>query len=120
MINDYLEIRNSEGMPKLVDSTIALNFLLSAKTGVRNCAIALTEAVTPEVRNVLKQQLDSAIDMHEKIYKLMINKKWFHPYNLNEQFKMDMESSNTVVQIAGYNLFPCDTSRLGMFATPEK
>lgn len=120
MIKDYLEIRNAEGMPKLVDSTIALNFLLSAKTGVRNCAIALTEAVTPEVRVTLKKQLDSAIDLHEKIYKLMMDKKWFHPYNLNEQFKMDAESSQTTVQIAGLNLFPGDTSRLGTFATPEK
>jgi spore coat protein CotF len=120
MINDYLEIRSSEGMAKLVDSTVALSFLLNAKTGVRNCAIALTEAITPEVRNVLKKQLDSAIDMHEKVYKLMIDKKWFHPYNLNEQFKMDIESSNITSQLAGLNLFPGDTSRLGMFATPEK
>lgn len=120
MINDYLEIRNSEGMPKLVDSTVALSFLLFAKTGVRNCAIALTEAATPEVRNVLKEQLNAAIDLHERIYKLMMDKKWFHPYNLDEQFRMDMESSATAVQIAGYNLFPGDTSRLGMFATPEK
>lgn len=120
MINDYLEIRNSEGMPKLVDSTIALNFLLNAKTGVRNCAIALTEASTPEVRDALKKQLNSALDMHEKIYKLMMDKGWFHPYNLDEQFKMDIESSNITSQLARLNLFPGDTSRLGMFTTPEK
>jgi spore coat protein CotF len=120
MINDYLEIRNSEGMPKLVDSTIALNFLLTAKTGVWNCAAALTEAATPEVRAVMKEQLDSAIDLHERIYKLMMEKKWFHPYNLSEQFKMDAESSQAAVQIAGYSLFPGDTGRKGMFATLDK
>jgi similar to spore coat protein len=48
MINDYLEIRNAEGMPKLVDATMSTAFLLNAKNGVRNCAIALTEAATPE------------------------------------------------------------------------
>lgn len=37
MINDYLEVRSAEGMPDLADSTIALDFLLAAKTGVRNC-----------------------------------------------------------------------------------
>lgn len=107
-------------MPKLVDSSIALNFLLNAKTGARNCAIALTEAATPEVRAAFKRQLDSALDMHEKIYKLMMNKKWFHPYNLDEHFIIDMESSQTTVQIAGLILFPGYTGRLGTFATPEK
>lgn len=120
MINDYLEIRNAEGMPKLVDSNMALTFLLNAKNGVRNCAIALTEASTPEVRSILRGQLDTAINMHEEISTLMINKGWFHPIDLDKQFQMDMESSQTVVQIASLDLFPGDTSRLGMFATPEK
>lgn len=120
MINDYLEIRNAEGMPKLVDATMALAFLLNAKSGVRNCAIALTEAATQEVRVELQKQLESAIDMHEEISNMMINKGWFHPYNLNKQFQMDIESSHTAAQIAGLDLFPGDTSRLGMFATPEK
>lgn len=40
MINDYLEIRNAEGMPKLVDANMSLGFLLNAKSGVKklcNC-----------------------------------------------------------------------------------
>jgi similar to spore coat protein len=120
MINDYLEIRNAEGMPKLLDSTIALDFLLAAKTGVRNCAFALSEAATPEVRTVLRNQLESAINLHEEVSQLMINKGWFHPNNPNEQFKMDLEMSTTATQIVSMDLFPGDTSRLGMFATPEK
>jgi spore coat protein CotF len=120
MINDYLELRNAEGMPKLVDGTMSLGFLLNAKSGVRNCAIALTEAATPEVRTLLHKQLDDALNMHEEISNLMINKGWFHPTNLDKQFQMDMESSQTAVQIASLDLFPGDTSRLGSFATPEK
>ncbi len=120
MINDYLEIRNSEGMPKLVDGTMSLGFLLNAKSGVRNCAIALTEAVTPEVRKFLQKELYDAIDTHEEIYKLMIKKRWFHPINLDKQFQMDMEASKTAVQIASLDLFPGDTSRIGTFSTPEK
>jgi similar to spore coat protein len=120
MINDYLEVRNAEGMPKLVDSNMSLAFLLNAKSGVRNCAIALTEASTPEARSILRGQLDTAINMHEEISTLMINKGWFHPIDLDKQFQMDMESSQTVVQIASLDLFPGNTSRLGMFATPEK
>jgi spore coat protein CotF len=120
VINDYLELRNAEGMPKLVDATMALTFLLNAKSGVRNCAIALTEAITPEVRTTLRIQLDNALNLHEEISNMMINKGWFHPINLDKQFQMDMESSQTAVQIASLDLFPGDTSRLGTFATPEK
>jgi len=120
MINDYLEVRNSEGMPKLVDATMALSFLLSAKSAVRNCAFALGEAATSEVRTVLRNQLDNAINMHEEISNMMIEKGWFYPNDLKKQFQMDIESSQTVCQIASLNLFPGDTSRLGTFATPEK
>jgi spore coat protein CotF len=120
MINDYLELRNAEGMPKLVDASMSLTFLLNAKNGVRNCAIALTEAATPEVRSILRSQLHNAINMHEEISDLMIKKGWFHPINLDKQFQMDLESSQTAVQIASLDLFPGDTSRLGTFATPEK
>ena len=120
MINDYLEIRNAEGMPKLVDATMSLGFLLNAKSGVRNCAIALAEAATPDVRIFLQKQLEDAINMHEEISNLMINKGWLHPINLDKQFQMDIESSETAVQIASLDLFPGDTSRIGTFATPEK
>lgn len=120
MINDYLEIRNAEGMPKLVDATMSLGFLLNAKSGVRNCAIALTEAATPEVRIFLQNQLYSAINMHEEISNLMIKKGWLHPINLDKQFQMDLESSQIATQIAGLDLFLGDTSRIGTFATPEK
>jgi similar to spore coat protein len=120
LINDYLEIRNAEGMPNLLDNTIALQFLLLAKSGVRNCAIALTEAASPEVREVFIAQLETALNLHEEITKLMIRKGWFHPYDLNEQFRLDLKSSQTAVEIAKLELFPGDTSRLGMFATPYK
>lgn len=120
MINDYLEIRNAEGMPKLVDANMALGFLLNVKSGVRNFAIALTEAATPEVRAAFRTQLDNALNMHEEVSNMMIKKGWFYPHNLDKQFQMDIESSQTVSQIASLDLFPGDTSRSGTFATLEK
>jgi similar to spore coat protein len=120
MINDYLEVRNAEGMPKLLDSTVALDFLLAAKTGVRNYAFALSESATPEVRSVLRKQLDDAINLHDDISNFMITKGWFLPHDPNEQICIDLETSTTVSQIASLDLFPGDTSRLGTFATPEK
>lgn len=120
MINDYLELRNAEGMPKLVDASMSMAFLLNVKSGVRNCAIALTEATTPEVRTTLQSQLDTGLNLHEELTNMMINKGWLNPVDMDKQFQMDMESSQTISQIASMNLFPGDTSRLGTFATPEK
>jgi spore coat protein CotF len=120
MINDYLEIRNAEGMPKMIDTNMALAFLLNSKNSVRNLAIALSETASPEVRKTLQDLLNKAIDLHGEISDLMIAKGWFHPVELEKQFKMDVESSTTMSQIVGLDLFPGDTSRLGTFATPEK
>lgn len=120
MIKDYLEVRNSEGMPKLVDTTMAMGFLLNTKNSVRSYAIALTEAASPEVRTVLSNELHTAIRMHEAISAMMINKGWFHPVNLDKQFQMDMEAAQTTVQIVSMDLFPGDTSRAGIFATLNK
>ncbi|MGE5403894.1 MAG: spore coat protein [Candidatus Saccharibacteria bacterium] len=120
MNNDYLEIENAEGMPGLADSAIALEFLLSVKTGIRNCAIAISEATTPKVRMSLRTQLDNTVNLHEELSNLMIGKGWLHPYDVNNQFQLDMKSSHLAKQIANMPLFPGDTSRLGNFATPHK
>lgn len=120
MIKDYLEVRNSEGMPKLVDTTISMALLLNTKNSVRNCAIALTEAASTEVRTVFRNELNKAINMHDAVLTLMVEKGWFHPVNLDKQFQMDLESSQTATEIASMNLFPGDTSRSGLFATLDK
>jgi spore coat protein CotF len=121
MNNDYLDPINSLGVPELADTTFAMDFLLRAKNGVRNCSIALSETATPEVRTLLSKQLDEALAMHEEIAQLMISKKWFHPYDLDEQFQLDMKSAQTTIQIANMKLFPDDTSRRGVFdRTPDQ
>ena len=119
MKNDYLELENAEEMPGLVDSTIALNFMLNVKSGIRNCAIALTEIADPEARAEIRSMLEAQIDLHVRISELMMDKGWFHPYEVNEQFKLDRMSSRAALQIANLQLFPGDTSRLGTFATPN-
>lgn len=119
MNKDYLEIDNMEGMPALVDSTIAMSFLINAKSGIRNCAIALTEVADIEARAEITNMLSRAIDLHTEITDLMLMKGWFHPFEPYRQFDLDKVSSNTALRIAQMNLFPGDTSRLGTFATPN-
>ncbi len=118
-MNDYLELESAEGMPGLVDSTIALTFMLNVKSGIRNCAIALTELADPGAREEIRNMLDSQIDLHTQVSELMMKKGWFHPHQVDEQFKIDMMSARAALQIASLELFPGDTSRLGTFATPN-
>ncbi|AWI11157.1 spore coat protein [Caldibacillus thermoamylovorans] len=54
MLQDYLDPINAVGMPDQMDSAIAMEFLTTVKTGVRNYAIAITETANPELRKKLK------------------------------------------------------------------
>lgn len=119
-MKDYLDPENTKGMSELSDSAIAMEFLLTAKTGVHNLAIALTETVNPKVRAALRSQLETAIDLHTDISELMIKNKWLQPHNISEQYQVDMKSAKTAVDIAKSQLFPHDTDRLGTFATPKQ
>ncbi|MFK0521649.1 spore coat protein [Paenibacillus illinoisensis] len=85
------------------DLAIATDMLLSAKSAVRTYAIALTETATPRVRKVLKAQLDTAIDTHQKIADYMIKNEMYHPYNIDEQVEHDLEKSDTALKLANSN-----------------
>jgi similar to spore coat protein len=120
MMNDYLEVENSEGMPALADATFALDFLLSAKTGVQNYVLALAEATRPEVRKALLSQLSNEVTLHGEITELMLVQGWLHPHDLSKQAELDLKSAQMAQLIAGLDLFPGNTNRLGNFATPFK
>ncbi|MGM0752458.1 MAG: spore coat protein [Bacillota bacterium] len=120
MNQDYLDPINALNMPELADMTFALDFLVRAKEGVRNTAVALTETTTPELRAALRKQLFQGIAMHQEITELMVQKKWFHPHDLGEQYQLDQLSAKNTNMIANMNLFPVDSNRKGMFdRTPD-
>ncbi|MEK3732952.1 MULTISPECIES: spore coat protein [Paenibacillus] len=121
MNNDYLDPINALNMPEMADMTLAVDFLMRAKEGVRNTAIALTETVSPEARSLLRRQLSQGIALHQEITDLMMRKKWFHPYELTEQYQLDQLAAKNTIMIGQMNLFPDDTSRKGMFdRTPDE
>jgi len=90
-------IERLTGMDKLSDQVIATDFLISAKTGIRNYAAAITETTSPEVRNVLKRHLHDAIRTHEAITNYMMRKGYYHAYDPAEQFKVDMQVTDTAL-----------------------
>lgn len=120
MKDDYLEIENSEGMRQMTDSALALEFLLSVKTAIRNYAVALTETTNPELRGTLVNQMEAGLDMHDELSQLMMQHGWLLPYDVSEQQELDIKAADMAVWIGKMDLFPGDTSRLGTFATPEK
>ncbi|WNS79560.1 spore coat protein [Domibacillus sp. DTU_2020_1001157_1_SI_ALB_TIR_016] len=87
--------KNVAGMSGMTDQVIATDFLISVKSGVKNTAFALTEAATPELRSALREQLMAAISIHEQISKYMMEKGYYHPYNLEEQAKIDLAVAQT-------------------------
>ncbi|MBU2658315.1 spore coat protein [Bacillus cabrialesii] len=87
------------GMNVLTDQIIAMDLLIAAKNGVRNYAMAATEAGTPEVKETLIRHLEEALDMHEQISSYMMEKGWYHPWNTDEQVKLNLQNIETAIQL---------------------
>ncbi|MEH7120157.1 spore coat protein [Neobacillus vireti] len=93
-------IQNLIGMSGMTDQVIATDFLISAKAGVRNYAVAITETGTPELKAALRAQLNDAIATHERITNYMMAKGFYHPHNLKEQLEVDLTVSDTALGLA--------------------
>lgn len=83
----------------LDDMAIATDFLVTAKAGVRNLAVAITETATPEVKKILRRELDIAIDTHDKIAQYMIKKEMYHAYNIDEQIEHDLKKADIALEL---------------------
>lgn len=92
-------LQNLIGMGAMTDQVLAMDFLISAKSGVRNYAMAVTEVGTPEIKTTLTKHLEEAIDMHEKITMYMIERGWYHPWNVDEQIRLDQQNIETALNV---------------------
>lgn len=92
-------IETLTGMDKMTDQVIATDFLISAKSAIQNYAVAITETTSSEFREVLKRQLKETIFTHETISNYMIANGYYHAYNLQEQFKLDIETTDTALKL---------------------
>jgi similar to spore coat protein len=93
-------IQDMMGMGGITDQVIATDLLISAKSGVHNYAIAITEAATPELREALKEQLFAAIDTHEAVSKYMVARGFYYPHHLGEQLHVDLTTADTALNLA--------------------
>jgi similar to spore coat protein len=87
------------GMGDITEQVIATDLLISAKAGVRNYAAAISEAVTPEVREVLRKHLETAVRSHEQVTEYMIKRGYYHVKDPAEQIEVDLKAANTALNI---------------------
>ena len=94
------ETNNSNlGVTVIDDLAIASDLLITAKAGVRNLAVAITETATPSVKKLLRRELDNAIDLHDKIAQYMIKNEMYHAYDLDEQMEHDLEKADNALKL---------------------
>lgn len=96
-MNPILE--HMTGLHMLTDDVIAMDFLMNAKSGVRNYAMAVTECTTPEIKQILVKQLDEAIESYEKISIYMMQHGLYHPYHIPEQIQLDLKNMQTAMNL---------------------
>lgn len=87
------------GMHTLTDQVLAMDLLNTAKSSIRNYAMAITEVGTPDIKAVLNQHLEDAIDAHEQIVDFLLDKGWYHPWDLKEQLELDIRNIQTAKSI---------------------
>ena len=87
------------GMADMTEQVIATDFLLGAKTSVRNYSIAISEVTTPEAREVLRRHLDAAINTHESILGYMMKMGYYHVKDPREQMLLDRQTAETALSL---------------------
>ncbi len=70
-----------------------------AKTMVRNYAIAITETATPQLRQMLVNQLNKAIQLHANVFNFMYQRSDYPAYNLEELIKNDLKNAKKALSM---------------------
>lgn len=96
-MNSFIE--NLTGMDALSDQVVAMDLLIAAKSGVRNYAMAVTEAGTPEIKEMLTRHLEEAIELHERVSDYLVEKEWYHAWNTNEQIHLNLTNMKTAIDL---------------------
>lgn len=92
-------IKNITGMDALTDQVVAMDLLNSAKSGVRNYAMAVTESGTPEIKAILTQHLEESLNMHEIITNYMMEKGWYHAWDRDKQTELSLQNIDTALNL---------------------
>jgi similar to spore coat protein len=92
-------VENLTGLNTMTDQVIAMDLLMAAKTGIKMYAVAATESATDEVKSTLIRHLNESIDAHEKLTAYVMQRGFYHPYNMQEQIQLDRTNAQTALNI---------------------
>jgi similar to spore coat protein len=82
---------------KLEEKDIAMDMLKDSKFTVTALSAAAAEAVNPELRNMLRSKLDTAVKEHFELSDLAIRKGWYPAFESPEgQLKQEKEKSQNL------------------------
>lgn len=84
---------------RLMEPFFAGNLLVFAKCSVRNYAIAITEAATPQVREALNTHLQRCIELHGKVFYYMYEHSYYPAYNLQQLLANDMNLAHKAMSM---------------------
>lgn len=87
------------GLNNMGDQVIATDFFISMKSAVQNYAVAITEMMSPQLRATLTSQLNDMIITYEAISDYMMSKGYCQAYNMQEQYRMDLKTTDTVLKL---------------------
>ncbi|MBT2679542.1 spore coat protein [Bacillus sp. ISL-35] len=93
-------LHNLAGMAGMTDQVIAADYLISIKSAIRNLSFAITETATPELRDAFREQLRSAVENHENITNYLIETGFYHPNDLSEQIRVDLDTADIALNLA--------------------
>lgn len=69
----------------LSEEEVASDILKDSKFCILSLAVAATESVNPDVRNMLRNQLDTEIKEHYELLDLLIRKGWYTAHDQPEE-----------------------------------
>lgn len=75
------------------DEAICTDLLMGVKGAIKDYASSLTEAATPEIRQLLQKHLQSAISSHEQITNYMIQKGYYPVYDVRQQVQHALQNA---------------------------
>lgn len=81
---------------KMVEKDIALDMLKDSKFLLNSMAMAITETTNPQLREILKKQLNSAVQNHFRLVDLSMQNNWYMPRSTPvEQVRRDYDEAAT-------------------------
>lgn len=103
-LEDLFGTENSESSESsettdMTEKDVALDMLKDSKFNLNARVMAITETTNPQLREVLKQQLNAVVQDHFRLVDLSVQNDWYLPRLApNELIKRDYEEAETLTQ----------------------